>query len=110
MWTFLLGAFDDIPLNVTVKNAGESAYETQLFIFHPATVPYNRIETEVSVKRTILCYFHCATTFYYSYTKLLPRQLPFVLIFSRKFQINLKKYVKVAEITLKVFYPCTISR
>ncbi|KAK6618328.1 hypothetical protein RUM44_002780 [Polyplax serrata] len=45
LWTFMLGASDDIPVNVTVKNIGESAYETQLFIKHPATVPYNRIET-----------------------------------------------------------------
>lgn len=43
----MLGASDDIPLNVTVTNHGESAYETQLFIIHPASVPYNRIETQV---------------------------------------------------------------
>lgn len=46
----MLGASDDIPVNVTVKNIGESAYETQLFIKHPATVPYNRIETRVCVQ------------------------------------------------------------
>lgn len=44
----MLGTSDDIPINVTVENRGESAYETQLFVSHSASVPYNRIETEVS--------------------------------------------------------------
>lgn len=55
----MLGASDDIPVNVTVKNSGESAYETQLFISHPATVPYNRIETQV-INLSKNLYYFCA--------------------------------------------------
>ena len=49
VWALSLGASDDIPINVTVGNKGESAYEAQLFVTHPSSVSYNRIDTSVSL-------------------------------------------------------------
>lgn len=45
----MLGTVNALPINVTIKNHGESAYESQFFVFHPATVSYNKIDSEVRV-------------------------------------------------------------
>lgn len=53
VWALSLGTSDDIPINVTVRNNKESAYETQLFVTHPPSVSYNRIDTSVSFKKIL---------------------------------------------------------
>ncbi|KAK3914130.1 Integrin alpha-PS1 [Frankliniella fusca] len=39
-WKLMLGTDQELGLNVTVSNRKESAYETQLFVSHPASISY----------------------------------------------------------------------
>lgn len=39
-WKLMLGTHQEIGLNVSVSNHQESAYETQLFVSHPASIGY----------------------------------------------------------------------
>lgn len=39
-YTFVLGKFEDIQLNVNVKNHADSAYEAKLFVIHQPSVTY----------------------------------------------------------------------
>lgn len=47
-WALMLGTVDALPINVSITNHGESAYESLFFVVHPATVSYNKIHSEVS--------------------------------------------------------------
>ncbi|XP_071446046.1 integrin alpha-PS1 isoform X1 [Hetaerina americana] len=45
-WELMLGQLREISLNVTVRNDGESAYETQLFVTHHSNLSYIGRKTE----------------------------------------------------------------
>lgn len=57
-YKFVLGKFDDIQLNVNVKNHADSAYESQLFIIHQPSVTY--IAAKVT-KGSVICNQHNKT-------------------------------------------------
>lgn len=57
-YKFVLGKFDDIQLNVNVKNHADSAYESQLFIIHQSSVTY--IAAKVT-KGSVICNQHNKT-------------------------------------------------
>lgn len=47
-WELMLGTHQELGLNVSVSNRKESAYETQLFVVHPASISYIGRKVEVS--------------------------------------------------------------
>lgn len=51
-YKFVLGKFDDIQLNVKVRNKADSAYESQLFVIHQPSVTY--IAAKVT-KGSVIC-------------------------------------------------------
>jgi integrin alpha 7 len=57
-YKFVLGKFDDIQLNVNVKNLADSAYESQLFVVHQPSVTY--IAAKVT-KGSVICNQHNKT-------------------------------------------------
>lgn len=57
-YKFVLGKFDDIQLNVNVKNHADSAYESQLFIVHQSSVTY--IAAKVT-KGAVICNHYNST-------------------------------------------------
>ncbi|XP_059476549.1 integrin alpha-PS1 isoform X2 [Neocloeon triangulifer] len=52
-WELLLGELEEVVVNVTIYNHGESAYESQLFLSHPAGLSY--IGTGIEEKNQFAC-------------------------------------------------------
>lgn len=53
----MLGKDQELALNISVSNEQESAYETQLFVSHPASIGYIGRKVEVcNLKFQYFCY------------------------------------------------------
>ncbi|XP_065345499.1 integrin alpha-PS1 isoform X2 [Cloeon dipterum] len=52
-WELLLGELEEVVVNVTIYNHGESAYESQLFLTHPSGLSY--IGTGIEEKSLFSC-------------------------------------------------------
>lgn len=58
-WKLMLGTDQELGLNITVSNRKESAYETQLFVSHPASISY--IGRKVEGNKQLNCNPHNTT-------------------------------------------------